>query len=49
MEDDVEKIINELPIKAKIPSEKQIKNILEDEMECIKFLQQEGILYKSQK
>ncbi|CAG8485410.1 23560_t:CDS:10 [Cetraspora pellucida] len=49
IEDDVEKIINELSIKAKISSEKQIKNILEDEMECIKFLQQEGILYKSQK
>ncbi|CAG8485258.1 23552_t:CDS:2 [Cetraspora pellucida] len=49
MKDDVEKIINELPIKAKISSEKQIKNILKEEIECIKFLQQEGILYKNQK
>jgi len=39
--------MSETLIKKKIPSEKQIKRILEDEQECIKFLQEEGILYKS--
>ena len=47
MEDKIEEI--ELSITEKIPSEKQIKRILEDEMECIQFLQDKGIIFKSQK